>query len=90
MGTMRWFFALTIVVLLVPAMMPVIAGAMARLLGGALNEGGPPSRRVGSFDIGHALYRMYVAGWSALATVPAAAGVAVIWGVTEIGIVLFG
>ncbi len=90
MGIVRWSFALTIAVLLLPVVMPFIAGMIANILGCTLHEGGVTPCRVGPLDIGGLLYTLFVTGWHALVTLPAAAVVAVMWVIAETGVHLFG
>ncbi len=82
----RWIvvlFAVTLVLMLLFAAAPLIsamvAGYVAQSHGCVLNEGGANPCVINGTDYGETLKTMFVAGWFAFFTIPAAALAFIVW-----------
>jgi hypothetical protein len=84
---MLWFrllIGLAVVLALSPVFSVIIASMIASAYGCTLHEGFANPCIIGGQDWGETLYAMAVIGWLALATLPIAALMVVIWLVVEI------
>lgn len=84
MKIVRCIFATALVLLVLPAVSPLLASLIASANNCQLNEGGPQPCIVLGVDIGGPLVTMFVFGWMALVTFPIAAIVALAWIITEV------
>jgi hypothetical protein len=68
--TYLWSYLLTILFMFAPLLSVLIASAIASAAGAELDESGPHPCILFGFDFGGLLYRMFVAGWFGLGTIP--------------------
>lgn len=84
---MLWFrllIGLVVVLALSPVFSVIIAGMIASAYGCTLHEGFANPCIISGVDWGETLYAMAVIGWLALATLPIAALLVVVWLAVEI------
>ncbi|MBI1383688.1 MAG: hypothetical protein GC150_02075 [Rhizobiales bacterium] len=84
MRRFRFIAGLILFLALLPVFSVLIASALAGTYDCTLHEGFPNPCRIGGLDWGNTLYSMFVMGWLALATLPIAALVVVLWLAFEI------
>ena len=87
LGNVKWLrYAViaALVLLLLPVALPLAAFAVAQVGGCELNEGSASACMVAGVDVGELLYSALVLGWLALATLPMAFGLALVWGAIEL------
>jgi hypothetical protein len=79
MKTFRWIAGVVIVLCFLPVAAFATAAALSGPFGCAMTEAGPQRCLVLGIDIGGLIYALAVSGWLALATLPVAALIAVVW-----------
>lgn len=83
---MAWAFALIVSFALMPVISVMTSIGIASIAGCHLNEASTHPCVIMGVDIGGLLALMFVAGWFALATVPAGAVALLIWAVVAIAL----
>jgi hypothetical protein len=83
MRVFRMLMAGTIALCLLPIVSVLLADALASYGGCQLDEGSVHPCVIAGADLSETLYAMAVAGWLAIATLPASAALALVWAAVE-------